>query len=74
MPNDEGVTTLLLRLAIRNKATVEGTDAVIPIDRSKPLTLSAVILVDAVEPGVMLRLDGEAASEKSRKAWEPSDS
>jgi hypothetical protein len=54
---------LLPNVASRNADAVDGTDTVIPIDRSKPLTLDAVTVVVDVDPWLMLRLDGDAASE-----------
>jgi len=50
LPNDGGVTTLLLIVASRKDAMVADTVDVIPTERSKPLVLVTVSVVLAVEP------------------------
>src|SRR2546427_12446153 len=50
LPNDGGVTTLLVMVASRKDAMVADTVDVIPTERSKPLVLVTVSVVLAVEP------------------------
>ena len=61
----EGVRILSISVVMIHPVPVDETLVLRPVARSKPLTLPIVIVVVAVDPWFTLRLDGEAASEKS---------